>query len=78
MLLSYTSVGAKSGFIGLMPFSNLATKVSSQFSPGYGVCPNVNISHRTMPNDHMSDFLENRMSFRDSGAIHFQGRGAFS
>lgn len=40
--------------------------------PGYGVEPNVTISHIKMPKLQMSDLTEKMLSYKDSGAIHLE------
>lgn len=40
--------------------------------PGYGVDPNVTISHIKIPKLQMSDFTENILSYNDSIAIHLE------
>ena len=45
--------------------------------PGYGVTARVNNSHRNIPNDQMSDCVENIPSVIASKAIHFTGNGIY-
>lgn len=43
---------------------------SAAAMPGYGVEPNVTISHINIPKLQISDFTENKLSYNDSIAIH--------
>ena len=45
--------------------------------PGYGVFPSEKSSHKTMPKDQTSDWVENTRSMMDSMAIHLTGSGPF-
>ena len=45
--------------------------------PGYGVFPSEKSSHKTMPKDQTSDWVENTRSMMDSMAIHLTGSGPY-
>lgn len=68
---------AYTGFSILYPSFNFLYSSVPAFIPGYGDAPSENSSHRTTPNDQMSEYVVNKRSLIDSSANHLKGRARY-
>lgn len=66
----YSNIGVESSVYALTLLTFRMTSAAAV--PGYGVEPNVTISHISMPKLQISDLTENILSYRDSIAIHLK------
>ena len=66
----HTSIMFKCYFTNLQTHTHTFFITSAADIPGYGVEPNVTISHIRIPKLQVSDFTEYMLSYKDSIAIH--------
>ena len=74
-ILPYTEFEAYFGLSNLSHAQRSFQDSRFHSTPGYGVSPRVNSSHKVTPKLHTSDLMENVRSRRLSIAIHLSGKG---